>query len=1195
MTTIFHRTNTIATIAIGLALLLWSVGLFAFPLSARAADLTGGDLIKGSGSAVYYYAADGTRYVFPNEKTYKSWYEDFSNVIEISDEELADIPLSGENITYRPGTYLVKITTDPKVYAVEPNGVLRWIETADLAEELYGSDWESLLHDLPDEFFANYTVGDSISEAVYPAGSLVSLADSDDVYYINSNGQKQLVTAMDENRFRSEFVRTASDLSAYEDGEEIAAADSDLIDASQGGGVGQVQAVGSELSVSLSSSSPASASIVADSTSSDGAQALVPFAAFDFTASSDGDVTVSALKLKRGGISSDSDLANVYLYDGDSRLATNTSISSGVISFTSGFTVEAGTTKTITVKADLANGVSASETISMSIDEADDITTDGASVSGDFPISGNTMTTATVSDLGKLDVDNVSPKSATTVDPGVTDRELWRFSLSSSDQNLYVYKLKMTMVGTITSGDLANFDLWYGGEQLGSTIASLSSDNTLEFDLSDSPLELNAGTTKNLSLKGDVVSGSSRNFYFSFQSMSDIVGYDRNYGVYIKPNQADTFSVVNSATTTINSGSLSITKASEPSGNVALNATNVTIAKFNVKATGEDVKVSSLSFTPTITGSKTLRNAKVYLDGTQIGSTASSITGGTAQSYSFGNSFIAIAGETHELTYVADIQEASGQTALEANDTITIQITSGTATGQSSLSSISVGTPTSNTLTIASGTASVAASAALSDASSSSPSGVAGTPNVIIGKFVITAGSGEGIEINQITLKSGSVDWGGEFDNIRVVPGGADVTDSANYIGNAVSSPSTTAGTTYSFVPSEPIAVSAGEQYTIDVYADLKSDATTTKTAFVGVVFADMSYQGTTTNTSSTYSGNDVDGQKVYISTGGTLTAAKDADTPISAYLVMGKTDQSIAKFRLTASADEDLTVTRIVVTDTTSAPGTLINLKLYDSNGTQIGSTVDSLSTTNANSGTAYADFSNLSLTVPKGSDVTVEVKADVNAYPNATSGSTHTLSLQHDYSTSSDTQAAITYMGSSGSVSSAPSSDVSANQMTVYRTGLTVSLSSSSPSGAQATNASHYVAYFNFTADSAYRVNLEHINVVLSGTALPSSGTVSLYLRDDSGRIDGASGTWTIGTSSQVALTPTTPIEISAGTTKTLIIETDTTGFQTGSSGSTKSFVVTLNKANGVNAWEWSDGVTSNIAPLSTEYPVYSNTLQF
>jgi hypothetical protein len=122
-----------------------------------------GALIKSSTSAaVYYCGADGRRYVFPNDKVYFSWYADFSEVKMITETNLAQIRLGG-NVTYRPGVKLIKIQTDPKVYAVAPGGVLRWVTSPEIAATLYGANWVKQVDDVSDAFFVNYTVGDSIA------------------------------------------------------------------------------------------------------------------------------------------------------------------------------------------------------------------------------------------------------------------------------------------------------------------------------------------------------------------------------------------------------------------------------------------------------------------------------------------------------------------------------------------------------------------------------------------------------------------------------------------------------------------------------------------------------------------------------------------------------------------------------------------------------------------------------------------------------------------------------------------------------------------------------------------------------------------------------------------------------------------------------------------------------------------------
>ena len=120
-------------------------------------------LIKSAATnAVYYCGTDHKRYVFPNDKTFFSWFDDFSKVQEITVEQLAAVPLGG-NVTYRPGVRLVKITTDPKVYAIDSGGTLRWVSTPAIAEKLYGEDWADQVDDIADVFFINYQVGAPIS------------------------------------------------------------------------------------------------------------------------------------------------------------------------------------------------------------------------------------------------------------------------------------------------------------------------------------------------------------------------------------------------------------------------------------------------------------------------------------------------------------------------------------------------------------------------------------------------------------------------------------------------------------------------------------------------------------------------------------------------------------------------------------------------------------------------------------------------------------------------------------------------------------------------------------------------------------------------------------------------------------------------------------------------------------------------
>jgi len=113
-------------------------------------------------SAVYYCGLNGRRYVFPNPGTFKSWYANFANITIVDAATLASIPL-GDNVTYRPGVKMIKVQTDPKVYAVDKDGTLHWVPTESAAAALYGPFWNQMIDDVSDAFFTDYTVGAPIA------------------------------------------------------------------------------------------------------------------------------------------------------------------------------------------------------------------------------------------------------------------------------------------------------------------------------------------------------------------------------------------------------------------------------------------------------------------------------------------------------------------------------------------------------------------------------------------------------------------------------------------------------------------------------------------------------------------------------------------------------------------------------------------------------------------------------------------------------------------------------------------------------------------------------------------------------------------------------------------------------------------------------------------------------------------------
>lgn len=190
------------------------------PAPALPKEVTIGSLIKLANSgSIYFIDQDNRRHAFPNVEVYSSYYPDFSGIQTISSSLMSAIPL-GSNVTMRPGTYLVKIQTDSRVYAVEPYGVLKWVNSEQLAVSLYGSDWAKRVVDVEPAFFINYQVGAPINSASHPTGSAFSYQGDVKVYYVE-NGKKRYVPTESfiNNKLQNKFIiRNLATTITYADG-----------------------------------------------------------------------------------------------------------------------------------------------------------------------------------------------------------------------------------------------------------------------------------------------------------------------------------------------------------------------------------------------------------------------------------------------------------------------------------------------------------------------------------------------------------------------------------------------------------------------------------------------------------------------------------------------------------------------------------------------------------------------------------------------------------------------------------------------------------------------------------------------------------------------------------------------------------------------------------------------------------------
>ncbi len=166
-----------------------------------------GDRIKAAKTSAVYWYLNGKRNVFPDFTAYDSWFPDFKGVITVPADQLADIQL-GKLVPVRGGTYLVKIQSDSKTYAVEPGGILRWIPTEAQAIALYGADWSKRVRDVDVSQFVSYAVGQTLPSGVAPNGYVYRTGSGEMGAVFNNGSHGMDETVRMANGIASRFIAT---------------------------------------------------------------------------------------------------------------------------------------------------------------------------------------------------------------------------------------------------------------------------------------------------------------------------------------------------------------------------------------------------------------------------------------------------------------------------------------------------------------------------------------------------------------------------------------------------------------------------------------------------------------------------------------------------------------------------------------------------------------------------------------------------------------------------------------------------------------------------------------------------------------------------------------------------------------------------------------------------------------------------
>ncbi len=854
---------------------------------------------------------------------------------------------------------------------------------------------------------------------------------------------------------------------------------------------------GTGVSVMLDTTSPSSRTLISPS-------GVATLAVFKISNGGSSAAKVTMLKMKRTGISSDVTLNNVYLYDGmGNRISDAASVSTGNISFSDSagvVTVPAMGTMVVSVRADIATGMNG-QTIGVMLTE---MTADAGTVSG-LPVSGAEHTLATApSGIASADFTGSFTPNGGSIDPQ-TDYVVWQKNLSIGNRDALISTLRLQQIGSVYQSDVKNLRLMIDGVQVGTAVDMPDTNRFVTFNFA-TPVTVKAGSHV-VKVLADVVGGSNRNFQFSLRRVVDVEIWDSQLNVVVTPTVGGiAFTAVEgTGSVSINAGTLTVSKdTSSPSGNLVKNGSAVTLAKFKFKAQGEKLKVENLRFSFTASNGAvgSLRNGAVYLDGVQVGSTATlneDSQGTPYTQFNLGSSMVLEGGKDYIVEVRSDVYDNDGTDSLVSGDTIVVNLVSGSSNvyRMSSLSYLGNAAVNASTLTVATGALTLAKYTAYANQTITVPQTA-----YKIGEFRVSTGNTEGVSVDTFTLAFSGSDVT-KLQTVYIV-----------YGTKTTQTKSTVASSSNTFSVSEVIAANATMD--VKVYATLPATQNNADT-----IVSSLTVSGTSQNSGQAVTSSTVTGQTVTVGTG-TITSAVDASTPVSANVVANSMPK-VASFKFTGTNDS-FTVTELTALVGASGAAAVANIVWKD------GATTVATQPLVLNNGVYTATSSGISIAVPYNSTKVIDAYVEVGGIGTGFSTTSANVAVTLD---------GFEYMNSNG-VKNRDFTDRAGNAFYAFKTKPTIT-NVALPTTVLS-NGTLTVGKITITSDAAGTVSWRKLSFTVGTTSVVATNFRIYDAANESTILSGSSAV--AGVDGNGRVTFTTSVDQAISGSKTYVVKADITG---------------------------------------------------
>ena len=905
----------------------------------------------------------------------------------------------------------------------------------------------------------------------------------------------------------------------------------------------------------------------------------VPFTKFSITNNSGSAQTVNSVTVQRTGLAADTNFTGVVLLDengtqlGISRvLNSNHQANVG-----EAVTIQPGQTRTFTVAANMAGSttVSAGQVAQFSVVAVN--TT--ATVAGSLPIVGASHTINATLAIGTATVQrgSIDPAADKTKEVGTTNYTFSSLKMTAgSAEDIRVRSMRWNQSGSAASSDLANVKVLVDGTEYMTTVSADGKYYTASFG---SGIVIAKGNSKEFSIRGDIVGGSSRTVTFDIWEETDIYITGEIYGYGVLADDGDT--TIGSETkgtyndeitpaypaydVTISAGTVNAFSKSNKvaAGNIAEQVNDTILGAFEMNLSGEGITVTTVKMAIDIANGSadaddvTLlklvdQNGNVLAGPVDGNATDYTPTSGTASDGSV--SFSAVdfpAGST-----TVYVKGKLGSDFANA-DTVTIRANPADWTGAK-------GTSTGSSVTLPSGEVSAntqtVQAASLSATTLTQPAArsvVKGTTDFTwLTASLDAANSGEDIRVTAIGVLDTTTptSTAADIDSFEIWANlsGGTTNDSVRgdrfetLVASGDNFSDTDAGDdeTLSITLDTVIVIPKNSSIDIAGIGDLAGGATgVAGTDSHTLDLSSVTAAGVTTGTSANDSSPAGAGQAMTVQTKGTLTVTADSSQPSASLLLDDTTaEQTVAVFRLAANNVEDLDVDSIKITST--GEDDAVGKYVFYHGSTKLGEVT-------GGQNTAELFLNDGTLTVPAGSYVLVTVKAVMNDIDGTQVKNTDTVIVGIGSSGDIDT----TGKGSGVAVDSTDTP--TANTHIVYEAVPTFAFDNSGISTVLGNSANYLAAKIVVTNTGNKDMKLDNgsgVKLSLNWTETGGNNSTTITLKD----VDGNTlATSSFASSSQTDFSfevdSSSALTIPGGSSKTIYVYVDTSTAGYGTDGDT------------------------------------------